>query len=423
LSNKYFRLFNDSEIWLGGLDEKERAEKILGNEYVTMFFNECSEIPYTSVLLALSRLAERIGEVKQRAYYDLNPVGTTHWTNMLFGDKRDPVTKRPLPDPNNYLREHLNPYDHAQFLDPEYIKSLEQLPLRQRMRFLEGKYIDESSSALWTLSVLEETRITKDELPKLTRVVVAVDPSGASSVTDVGHDPIGIVVVGRGDDGHAYVLADCTLLAGPNEWGKEAVSAYHFYHADRIVAERNFGGAMVEFVIRTVDNSVAYQEVVASRGKAVRAEPVAALYDQRRVHHVGRFEKLEDELLDFTDAGYVGEKSPNRADSLVWAITELLLGENASGWVDYYKSRHERVQQRAIEKKFNMPGIRKQVTENTVIELIAPFPFAAFYANAPDGQSKRYMADEAGRIVAEIKHVASLKHAGCKEVGTANADA
>lgn len=406
-----------SEIWLGGLDEKVRVEKILGNEYVTLFFNECSEIPYSSVLVALSRLAQVVPGLRQRAYYDLNPLGQTHWTNMLFGQKVDPISKRPLKDPTEYTRMFLNPLDHAQHLDPKYLQSLENLPIRQRKRFLEGAYVDESASQLWSLSILEETRVLGDALPPMQRVVIAIDPSGAASETDIGHDPIGIVVVGRGVDGHAYVLGDYTLLAGPNEWGKEAVSAYHYHKADRIVAERNFGGAMVEFVIRTVDSSVPYKEVIASRGKAVRAEPVAALYHQKRVHHVGgseKFRNLEDELLYFSNSGYTGENSPNRADALVWGVTELMLGENASGWVDYYKTRHERVVEREERKKFEAPGMRLQDTSSPDVIMIAPRPHASFFASASNGESARYTADEHGRIIAKQQHVASLEKTGCR---------
>jgi phage terminase large subunit-like protein len=114
----------------------------------------------------------------------------------------------------------------------------------------------------------------------------------------------------------------------PDGWGRRAVAAYHEFKADRIVAERNYGGAMVEHVIRSVDPRAAYSEVVASRGKVVRAEPVAALYEQNRVSHVVGLEQLEDQLCSMATDGYVGEGSPDRLDAMVWAITDLMLAED-----------------------------------------------------------------------------------------------
>ena len=110
-------------------------------------------------------------------------------------------------------------------------------------------------------------------------------------------------------------------------WGRRAVDMYHRHRADRIIGERNYGGAMVEFVVKTADKNAAYKEVVASRGKVVRAEPIAALYEQGKVSHVGQLSDLEDQMCNFTASGYVGEGSPDRADAVVWALTELMLGK------------------------------------------------------------------------------------------------
>lgn len=156
------------------------------------------------------------------------------------------------------------------------------------------------------------------------RVVVAVDPSGTKGEEDSG-DSIGIVVCGLGSDGFGYVLADKTCKLSPDGWGKVAVRAYHDFKADRIIAERNFGGAMCEHVIRTVDRNVSYKEVTASRGKIARAEPISALYEQSRVRHAGAFSDLEDQMAAMTSEGYVGDGSPDRCDALVWALTELMV--------------------------------------------------------------------------------------------------
>lgn len=186
---------------------------------------------------------------------------------------------------------------------------------------LNAEMLDDVPGALWTLAVLDSTRIR--EAPALQRVVVAVDPSGTKG--DGQGDDIGIVVAAKGVDGRAYVLEDGTCQLSPEGWGRRSVDLYRRHKADRIVAERNFGGAMVESVIRIADKQVPYKEVVASRGKVVRAEPIAALYEQGKVSHVGAFSDLEDQLCNFTSSGYVGEGSPDRADALVWALTELML--------------------------------------------------------------------------------------------------
>jgi hypothetical protein len=119
----YFSLKNKSEIWIAGLDDQERVEKILGKEYATIFLNECSQIPYSSVLVALTRLAQVVGDLRQAAYYDLNPTSKGHWTNILFGEKRDPISHLPLDDPDNYERMFLNPRDNADNLSADYLKS------------------------------------------------------------------------------------------------------------------------------------------------------------------------------------------------------------------------------------------------------------------------------------------------------------
>jgi phage terminase large subunit-like protein len=327
----YFLLPNDSELWIGGLDDKERVDKILGREFATIYLCECSEIPYASVLVVLTRLAQVVPYLKQRAYYDLNPVGRGHWTNRLFGEKRDPLSREPLTNGDDYQRMFLNPEGNRDNLTDEYLQSLTHLPERQRKRFYEGVYIDEVENSLWTYDRLAAIRCDPLDLPQLARVVVAVDPSGARGEEDKRSDEIGIVVVGLGVDGRAYVLEDLSCRMGPAGWARRAVEAYHRHQADAILGEFNFGGAMVEETIRTQDPLVRFVEVRASRGKHVRAEPIAALYEDKidRVRHVGRLPDLEDQLCMFTTAGYSGERSPDRADALIWALSHLMLEAQA----------------------------------------------------------------------------------------------
>lgn len=184
--------------------------------------------------------------------------------------------------------------------------------------------MDDLPGALWSRDAFDEHRVAK--APDMQRVVVAIDPSGTAGASDEG-DSIGIVVAGKGVDGRGYVLADRTCKLSPDGWGRRAVEAYHEFQADRIVAERNFGGAMVEHVIRTIDPDVSYREVTASRGKVARAEPVAALYEQGKISHTGSLPELEDQMCQMGPDGFIGEGSPDRLDSLVWALSDLMLGK------------------------------------------------------------------------------------------------
>jgi predicted phage terminase large subunit-like protein len=181
---------------------------------------------------------------------------------------------------------------------------------------------------LWSHGIIDAAR--QAAASSLVRIVVAIDPA-ATSGEDA--DETGIVVVGKDNQGHGYVLADASGKYQPIEWAKIAIAAYRAHHADRIVAERNNGGAMVEATIRMVDNNIPVTTVWASRGKIARTEPVSALYEQGRVHHVGSFPALEDQMSGFTSdfdrqrAGF----SPDRVDALVWALTELLVTP-MKGW-------------------------------------------------------------------------------------------
>ncbi|MGA3301963.1 MAG: phage terminase large subunit [Methylovirgula sp.] len=195
----YFELPNKSRIWVGGLDDKERVEKILGLEYVSIFLNEASQIPYSSALIAFTRLAQSVPNLAQRAYVDLNPTSKAHWTNLLFGEKRDPVSMQPLVDPENYARAFLNPPDNAHTLAAEFLESLAHLPERQRRRFFEGVYVDELEGALWSYELIESCRCEAPDIPEDNRasVVVALDPSGAAGRDDLSADEIGLVVAAR----------------------------------------------------------------------------------------------------------------------------------------------------------------------------------------------------------------------------------
>ncbi len=328
----FVELPNGSQIWFGGLDDKERVEKILGQEYTTIIFNECSQIPYSSVNVALTRLAQNCPGLRNKAFYDLNPTGTGHWTYKLFVEKRNPLSGQNVEDPENFQWMYLNPRDNTENLPGDYIGLLESLPERQRRRFLEGTYTAEVEGALWSYDVLEGCK-HEGPLPDFKRVVIGVDPSGTAGKDDKRNDYVGIVAAGVDSDDVAYVLQDYTINASPAEWGKQVVHAFLEKGADCVIAEGNFGGEMVRHVIQSaakeMDAVVPVQLVTASRGKAVRAEPIAALYEQGRVKHAQRFPILEDQLLNFSTNGWLGEKSPDRADAAIWALTALLVRPSA----------------------------------------------------------------------------------------------
>ena len=322
-----------SQIWFSGLDDKDRTEKILGQEYSTLFFNECSQIPLASRNLAMTRLAQRsfyykhgaAHELRLKAFYDCNPPSKAHWCWHYFHDKNDPESRKPLRDPDSYTYFRINPEDNRENLPESYFKQLDSLPARMRKRFFLGEYADATPNALWTIEGIEKSRVTSAKLPDYQRVIVGVDPSGASSET-ADADEIGIGVGALGADGVAYFLEDLTLRAAPAQWGEVAGSAYDRHGADLTVGEENFGGAMVEHVIKTARPTANYKAVKASRGKVIRAEPISALCEQGKIKFVGEFPQLESELCSFSTAGYTGEGSPNRADAFIWVMSELFPG-------------------------------------------------------------------------------------------------
>jgi phage terminase large subunit-like protein len=325
---------NGSEIWFGGLDDKERTEKILGMEFATLYLNECSQIPQQSRDVATTRLAQRATQIisgretllKPRMYYDCNPPPKSHWTYKLFVDKRDPDTKMALPNPDAYASIQMNPESNIANLSAGYLDTLKGLSARLQKRFLKGEFADAAPNALFTDENIDTWRVLDGAVPDFVRVVVAVDPSGSGDVDNADNDAIGICVVALGVDGNAYLLEDCTVKAGPATWGRVAATAYDRHQADVVVGEVNYGGEMVRHTIQTARPRTPYKAVTATRGKAVRAEPISALYEQGKVRHVGIFNDLEDELCAFSTFGYMGSGSPNRADALVWALTELFPG-------------------------------------------------------------------------------------------------
>ena len=324
----YFLLPNESEIWVGGINDEKAMERILGNEYATIYENEASEIHYPAHLLLRSRLAQVVKtedgtDLPQRLYADLNPTTRMHWTYRLWREGIDPQDDTPI-DQRQYAYTVINPYDNRANLSSDYLADLEALPERQKRRFLLGEYVSDDEQALWRRSFIKRSVMRNDGTypVEMARIVVAVDPAVS---TATGSDETGIVAVGLGKDGNGYVLADESGKYRPEEWAMRAVSLYRSLDADKIVGEVNQGGDMVEAVLRAHAGGVPYKAVRASRGKVARAEPVAALYERGKMFHIGHFHDLEDQMcsvatgFDPKAAGW----SPDRVDALVWAVTEL----------------------------------------------------------------------------------------------------
>ena len=309
--SEWFYVFpNGSEIWIGGLDDKDRTEKILGNEYSTIFFNEASQISYESYEIANTRL-NAVPGLQGRIFIDYNPPSITHWGYKIF-HKREFPDGRPVPD-DDYAVIKMNPIDNMANLAPDYIERLQNLSASKRKRFIDGEYALDSGK-LWKRAWIKYCK----ELPDMMRVVVGVDPSGSKT-----GDEVGIIVAGMSSEGDYFILEDYSLHGSPREWAEEVVAAYEKYQADVICAEKNFGGDMVEHTILTVSSIVNVKLVTASRGKIIRAEPISAMYEHGLVFHRTLFNDLEDEMCLYDPEE---SESPNRMDAMVWAMTELTEG-------------------------------------------------------------------------------------------------
>jgi predicted phage terminase large subunit-like protein len=225
--------------------------------------------------------------------------------------------------------------DNAANLAPTFLSQIVSRYAGTRLgrQELDAEMLEDTPGALWTRDVIEDGRRERANLPPLRRIVVAIDPAVSNREAS---DETGIIVAGLGTDDKGYMLEDASGKFSPIEWARRAVALYHKWGADRIVAEANQGGLMVEQTVRTVDANVSFEAVHASRGKITRAEPIAALAEQRRIHHVGTFPELEDQLCTFASGS---SSSPDRLDAMVWAFSKLMLGAKiGEGWMGFMKA-------------------------------------------------------------------------------------
>lgn len=294
------------------------------------------------------------------------------WDQAMFGlrlgaNPQAIVTTTPKPsaiikalvkDPHTIVVNGTS-YDNRSNLAPAFLDKIITKYENTRLgrQELLAEILEDREGALFTQALIESARVEK--APELIRIVIAVDPAVTSGAES---DETGIIAAGC--DGrrpaHFYVLDDQSLTASPEKWARRAVSTFHRHGADRIIAEVNQGGDLVEGTIRTVDPNVSYRAVRATRGKAVRAEPISSLYEQGRVHHVGLFGTLEDQMCDYVP----GESgSPDRMDALVWALSDLSthgVGGFMNGWVGQVldviagkKAEHPGMSPQEINDRFN----------------------------------------------------------------------
>lgn len=231
-----------------------------------------------------------------------------------------------------HFTSHDNPHISAEALSA-ITDDMTQLAYRQE---IEAEDIDEVPGALWTRDLIEKHRV-HEKPERLDRVYVGVDPPGGATECGIVAAGAALCSCKGSPEMHGFVLADSSLRDSPEKWARAAVTLFHDQNADRLVGEQNFGGDMVQSTIKTADESVPYSHVHASRGKAQRAEPIAALYEQGRVHHVGNLPKLEDEMVSWIPG--VSGWSPNRMDALVWALTKCKLTGSALGVIEHEKAR------------------------------------------------------------------------------------
>jgi phage terminase large subunit-like protein len=337
-------LHNGSRIFYGGLDDAERAEKILGQEHSTIYLNECSQISFGPRNKAVTRCAQDSG-LKLKMFYDCNPPSKAHWLYKVFVLGVDPYTGEKIKDFDQYCSMRINPQDNEDNLPPQYLDILKNMTERERKRFFDGLWSENVKNALWPEgSIKRMERPSGDDITtkewlllrsRLKKVYVCVDPSGCDKDEEVNNDEIGILVVGVFDDGTGVVLQDETGYYTPASWGLTCISLYEKWSANGILCETNYGGPLaVENIRGSVGGKhVPIEKINVRTSKHIRAEPVAGLYEKKRVVHLGNFVDLETEMGLFSTGGYTGVKSPNHVDCLTIGFKKLIIDEESSSEV------------------------------------------------------------------------------------------
>ena len=267
--------------------------------------------------------ADELASWRKPETWDMLVLGTrlgTHPQIVVTTTPRPTKIIRMLAEEVDTIQTAGSTYENKANIADKFIQKIKEKYEGTRLgsQEIHGNILEDVQGALWTYRLIEEGRIKR--APELKRIVVAIDPAVTS---EKDADDTGMVVAGMDYEGNGYVLDDQTGTYTPTEWAQLAINLFNKWKADRIIGEANNGGDLIETVIRNLDRNIPYSKVWAARGKVARAEPIAALYEQGRVHHVGILPELETEMT--TWAGMTGEKSPNRIDALVWALSELVL--------------------------------------------------------------------------------------------------
>ncbi len=286
----------------------EDPESLRGPQFMAAWCDEICKWPHAQDTWDMLQFALRLGEAP-RQVVTTTPRSTALLKAIIVNDKT--------------VIQRSRTQDNSANLSASFLKTVEEKYGGTRLgrQELDGELIEDREDALWQRGQIEKLRIRK--APELERIVVAIDPPVTSGEKA---DLCGIVAAGISQEGQGFVLNDQSVKrATPLKWAQIAVDLFHEMQADRIVAEVNQGGELVETILRQIDETVPIRKVHASRGKYLRAEPVAALYEQGRISHVGCYEELEDQMCDFGPGGLSNGKSPDRLDALVWAMTDLML--------------------------------------------------------------------------------------------------
>lgn len=323
---------NGSSVWVGGLNQGDDSEGMLGSEWNTIVFDEANEMLAENMQKAITRLAMKVSGPDgklcvNRSFATVNPTYKTHHLYRTYVEHFDTINNLPM-EPEiaelyNWCR--INPVDNIENLSEDYIRQLSALSPENRRRFLEGEWSEESKDALFKLSNINRSRVTKRNMDGVNfdKLVVAVDPAVSAGNKS---DKTGIVVVGwtkplptdRRSSGQYYVLDDRSGIYTPEEWARVVCDAYSQWRADVVVGEINNGGDLVERNIRAESRTIPFEKVWATRGKAIRAQPVVALSERGDLHIVQSLPELEGEMTGWSPES--GEPSPNRLDAMVWGV-------------------------------------------------------------------------------------------------------
>jgi len=290
----------------------DEPDRIRGIEVYRGWFDEFASWSYPAEAWDMIQMSVRQGDTKKLITTTPRPI---------------PILKKILAYPGTVVT-HGSTYDNRKNLSKQFLDSITERYKGTRIGRQEiyAEIIEDIEGALWINSMIDKYRVKS--APELKRILIGVDPAVTATAQS---DETGIIVAGKGIDDHAYILHDASGIFTPLQWAKRVVHNYDKWNADRVIAEVNNGGDLVETNIKTIEPQISYKSVHATRGKIIRAEPVVALYEQGKVHHVGNLNKLEEQMTTW-DAQ--NDKSPDRVDALVWALTELMLGRkvNTNVW-------------------------------------------------------------------------------------------